>query len=57
MLSQQKQYTRPTSYPTGWPTDGRSHMTEFEGIYFLTHPERNPHRRNVGEANWKEIMA
>lgn len=57
MTATQKKPARPTNYPSGWPTDTRSRITEMDGIYFIAHPERHPHLWDAESRTWKEIRA
>lgn len=44
---------RPTKFPTAWPTDKLSHMTNSAWGWIIAHPARNPHIWN-GE-KWEEV--
>jgi hypothetical protein len=54
MTAQKKQ--KILSYPTGWPTDQRSHVYSLDGEVFISHPERKPHRYDEKTQRWAEIV-
>lgn len=48
----QKENKRP-SPPLAWPTDKRSRMTQFHGMWIIVHPERHPMVFDDGK--WEQI--
>ena len=42
-----------TTYPTNWPRDNRSHVTERDDVTILTHPDRAPHKYDPVTKKWR----
>lgn len=52
MPNENKLPVRPQP-PSGWPTDNRSRMTQFKGMWVIAHPERNPMVFDDGK--WQQV--
>lgn len=56
MNAAEKHQIKITSYPIGWPTDGRTtRVPSTDGVICIKHPDRNLHIYDTATKKWSEV--
>lgn len=57
MTSNVKTIPKIAGFPSHWPRDKKSRLTQRDGEIFLTHPERKAQKFDVANNRWSEADA